>query len=177
MLVDLGMGRHAFLRKVTAESGSSKVFQITRVQLIQLAALVEARQRLAAVYDHVGACGILQKCPCTPTLLGNRVRGMLGDAGPKAVSRVLLGEETLRAYEAVGIARASCFERHRVQHAITVEGMVSLDGLEEWVFGVAQVHTVKIAGDLTNDVEVPGVVLRVLRTPRARAIRMDVPFR
>jgi hypothetical protein len=64
-----------------------------------------------------------------------------------------------------------------VQHAVTVEGMVSLDGLEEWVFGVAQVHTVKIAGDLTNDVEVPGVVLRVLRTPRARAIRMDVPFR
>lgn len=61
-----------------------------------------------------------------------------------------------------------------MQHRVAVEGVVAPDRLEERVLGVAEVHPVQVAWDLTLDIEVPGVVLDSLGPPRTRAIGMVV---
>ena len=55
-----------------------------------------------------------------------------------------------------------------MHHAVAVEGVVELQRRMQRVLGVAQVHTVEVAWDLTlDDGQVVGVPLGGLRAPRA----------
>ena len=56
-----------------------------RVDAVEVAALVEARQRRAAVHDHVGARGVLHQAPRAPAVVALGDLHRLGQSRPTAV--------------------------------------------------------------------------------------------
>jgi hypothetical protein len=142
--------------------------------LVDVATLVEGRERVAGVHDHVGAGGVLHAAAGAPTVaLG--AAGRLDDAGPQRLAGLELGGQARGADEAVAVGRLAAGEADRVQHAVAVERMVAADRRHHRVLGVAQVHAGELVGDATfDDVELVGVPLVLLRPPRPGPIRMVV---
>src|SRR5262249_31678794 len=61
-----------------------------------------------------------------------------------------------------------------VDHAVAVERVVATDRVVDGVLGVAEVSAFEVSRQFANDVEIGGVVLRMVRPPWAGAIRVVV---
>ena len=105
-------------------------------------------------------------------MIGNGDLGSLGDAGPQALLGLLFSKEAVGPNEAVGVASLAALERDDMHHRITVEGVISANGFEQRVLGIAEIDAVEIGGYLA--LEVPGVALGPLRSPDTAAVRMIV---
>jgi hypothetical protein len=55
---------------------------------------------------------------------------MFGDPRPETALSLLLGKKCIGSDEPVGVASFTVFKRNGVHHAVTVEGVIALDGLE-----------------------------------------------
>ena len=164
-LIDLGVGRHALGREGPMPARRAILFERDRVELIQLAALVEGAERHAAVYHHVGAGAVFEiAMRATAGPLGEWRH--LGDARPQRAAGGLFGQKTLGAHEAVAVARTAVVEAEAVNHAIAIKGVIAPQRLVHRVFGIAQIDAVEVFGDGTHHhVEVFGVPLLVAWCP------------
>ena len=148
-----------------------------RVDAVQVAALVEAGQRDAAVDDDVGARRVLHPGASAPALVALGQLHRLGQARPQRLAGLVLGQEAVGADKAVAVEGFSVAESDDVQHAVAVERVVGLHRRVQRVLGVAQVDTVEIAGDFALDGDqVVGVPLAGLRPPRPGSVRVVVVF-
>ena len=147
-----------------------------RVDAVEVAALVEAGERDAAVHDDVGADDasfISVRAPQPSSRLASC--DGLGDARPQRAARLVLGDEAVGADEPVAVERLAVAEADDVDHAVAVERVVDLQRRVQRVLGVAQVDAVEVGRDLAlDDREVVGVPLGGLRAPRAGAVRVVV---
>jgi hypothetical protein len=145
-----------------------------RVVGVDVAALIEGRQRGAGVDHDVGRRRVLHAAARAPAV-AQRARGRLDDPGPQRRAGRDLGGQAGGAHHAVAVAGPPAAEAERVQHAVAVERVVAADRVVERVLGVAQVDAVELGRDRALDhLEVVGVPLGALGPPRAGAVRMIV---
>src|SRR3984957_14274614 len=81
-----------------------------RVDAVQVAALVEAGQRDAAVDDDVGARRVLHPGASAPAFVALGQLYRLGQAGPQRLTGLVLGKEPLGANKAVAVEGFSLAE-------------------------------------------------------------------
>ncbi len=176
--VDLRVRRHAPVdREVPVPGLLAQRVGRERVDAIQIAALVEAGQRDAAVDDDVGARRVLHPGAGAPAPVALGQLHRLGQARPQRLARLVLGQETIGADKAVAVERFSVAEPDDVHHAVAVERVIGLQRRVQRVFGVAQIDAVEVAGDLALDGDqVVGVPLAGLRPPRTGSVRVVVVF-
>jgi hypothetical protein len=175
VFIDLGVGRHTFSWETARPIALAEISEGDRVETVQLTTLIEAGEGHASVHDNIGAGVVLHHCSSAPTLLGNGVRRVFGDARPEAHLGLLLGEEGIGANEPVGIPGFAAAERDGVEHRVAVERVVPLDGLEQRVLRVTEIHALDVIGNRTFDhVEIPSVILPILGLPHTGAIRVGV---
>ena len=156
---------------VSRPRGSS----VRGIEGVEVAALVERRERAAGVHDDVGARRVLHARARAPAVGAERLFGRAENAAPQGVAGGLLGLEPDGADEAVAVVGAPVVEVEHVEHAVAVERVVQpVDRRVDRVLGVAQVDAVEIVGDLADHVEIGRVVLDEVRPPRAGAIRVIV---
>ena len=174
--VDLGMRRHAPVERERAVPGLlASGLSGVGVDPVEVAALVEARQRSAAVHHDVGARGILEHGAGAPAVVGSGQCQRFGQAGPQRTPGLLFGFEGLGPDEPVAVERLSVPETDDVQHGVAIEGVIRLECGVQRVLGVAQVETVEVGGDLTlHSDQVVGAPLGGLRTPRPGAVGVVV---
>ena len=63
-----------------------------------------------------------------------------------------------------------------MQHAITIEWMVALNGFEQWILGISDIDTAQVVRDLADNIHIPGIVFLTLRLPDTRPIGVVVMF-
>ena len=182
-VVDLRVRRDAPVEREARRSSRScpSGLERQRVDAVEVAALVEAGQRGAAVHDHVGARRVLHQGPRAPAVVALGDLHGFGEARPQRAAGLVLGREPVGADEPVAVERFSVPEADDVHHAVAVEGVVTPDRLVQRVLGVAQIDAVEIGGNLALDLEVVGVVLGVAaarrRSGRDGRRRPEVPTR
>ena len=111
-LVDLGVGGHAGRAGEGSDPGClAAVVERQRIELVDVAALPEARQRDAVVHDHVGARGVLHPAARAQPSSRFDCSGRPSIPVHSDSAAVLLGEEPVGAYEAVAVARPSRRQR------------------------------------------------------------------
>jgi hypothetical protein len=169
--IELGVRRHAAGRRPRR---GAALLERLGIHPVRVAALVERRERLAAVDDDVRRRRVLHPAARAPAV-AERLAGGLGDAGPERRPGGELGGEAGGAHEAVAVRRGAAAEPDRVHHAVAVERVVAADRGHHRVLGVAEVDAVERGRDRTlDDVELVGVVLDEGRPPRAGAVRVVV---
>ena len=153
-------------------------FTRIRIDPVQVAALVEARQCDAPVHDDVGARCVLHPGAGAPALLALGQLHRLGESRPQRLAGFVLRQEAVGADKPVAVEGVSVAEADHVQHAVAVERVIGLQRRVERVFGVAQVDAIQVARDFPfHGGEVVGVPLGVLGTPRSGPVRVVVIFR
>ena len=126
-VVDLRMGGHTPLRGeacvpvLFAESLAG-----ARVGAVQVAALVVAGQRGAAVYNNVRRRRVLHQGAGAPAVVAPGQFDRLTDARPERPTGGVLFAECICADEPVAVERFSVPEADDVQHPVTVERVVVL---------------------------------------------------
>jgi hypothetical protein len=174
-VVHLGVRGHAPVGEGAAPGLLAERLRGARVEPVQVAALVEARQRDPAADEHVGAGRVLHPAAGAPAVLAQRRVGSFGQPRPQRPAGLLLGEEPLGADEPVAVERVPVPEADDVHHPVAVERVVVADRRVHGVLGVAQVHPVEVgrhrAGD---DGQVVGPPLGGLRAPRPGPVGMVV---
>ncbi len=148
-----------------------------RVDAVQVAALVEAGQRDAAVDDDVGARRVLHPGAGAPASVALGQLHRFGQARPQRLGRLVLGQESVGADKSVAVEGFSIAKADDVQHAVAVERVIGLHRRVQRVFGVAQIDAVEVVGNFTLDGDqVVGVPLAGLRSPRTGPVRVVVVF-
>ncbi len=176
-LVHLGVGRYAPARRGSRHPvGLAQLLEGVRVELVQLAALVEAGDRPTAVDDHIGAGRVLQSCACAAAV-AQRLLRRFHETGPQRPALRQLGLEPVGADEAVAIFGLPVVHEQRVQHPVAIKRMVPADCIVQRVLRVAQVHAGKVVGKAAGNREIHGIVLAKVRLPRTRPVRMIVVLR
>ena len=171
--VELGVRRDAAGERGGPWRGAARR-QRRRIVRVHVAALIERGERRAGVDHDVGRRRVLHATARAPAVAQRACR-RLDDAGPLRRTGGVLGGEPGGAHHAVAIARAPVLELDRVNHAVAVERVVATDRRVQRVLGVAQVHAIELARDRALEhVEVIGVVLDQVGSPRAGAVRMIV---
>ncbi len=149
-----------------------------RVHAVQIAALVEAGQRGAAVHDDVGARRVLHQCSGAPAVVALGDLHRFGQSRPQRAAGFILGGKAVGADEPVAVERLSVPEADDVDHAVAVERVVELQRRVQRILGVAQIHPVEVARDFAlHDGEVVGVPLGGLRSPRTGPVGVVVVLR
>ena len=130
------------------------VVQRRRVEPVQVAALVEARERNTVVHDDVGARRVLHPGARAPAVGPRRCRRVLGEPGPQRPAGVLLRDEAVGADESVAVEGLSVSESDGMHHRVTVERVIDLQRRMDRVLGVAQVDAVEVVRNLADHLAV-----------------------
>ena len=167
VLVDAGVGRDApILRERPAPRGPPPVLQGHGIHLVEVAALEEADDGLPPwTTTSVDDASFIRPRAPQPSSADGRRRA-LGQARPQGATGLALRHRPSVRHEPVAVGGDPVPERHGVEHAVAVEGVVALDGRVDGVLGVAQVDAVQVGGHLAGDIQVGGVALGVLGPPR-----------
>ena len=142
VFVGARMGRDAGCRPI--EIGSTQGFQGDGVHGVGHARAVPHADQAACVVLDVGIGRVLER------LLGSVGPRWLLEPLPQRPPRLLLLQKTGSLDEPVAVGHPAALEAHRMQHAVTVVGVVTPIGREVGIGSVADIKAVQICRHLTN---------------------------
>ena len=133
------------------------MLQAQWINTVAFAALVKRGQGAARVHHHIGARRILEAAVSAPACALGHGR-VFHQTRPQGPARFQFGLQPLGLDEAVAVADLAVFESGHVQHAIAIKGVVLALGLQDRVFGVAQIDAIDVQRNRAfQDLQVGGV--------------------
>jgi len=95
------------------------------------------------MYDHIGAGGVFEAAVSAPACAFGQ-GGVFHQARPQGAPGFEFGLQAFGLDKAVAVADLTIFKSGHVQHAVSIKGVVLALGLQDRVFGVAQIDAIDV---------------------------------